>query len=297
MDLAKFSHEFRVEPGKKIDLGRDYDPRSTGGYKKPENADELLQEGIRRLAEYQDKLYAENRQALLIIIQALDAAGKDSVIEHVLSGINPAGCQVYSFKAPSQEELDHDYLWRGIRALPERGRIGIHNRSWYEEVLVVRVHPAFLDGQRLPPEPSGAKLWQQRFEQINNLEKHLVQNGTQVLKLFLNVSKEEQRERQLERIDKPEKNWKFSAADIDERKRWDEYMAAYEDLFQHTSTELAPWYILPADRKWFTRLAAAGIIAAKLAGMDPKYPAVSEDARQKMLACREVLMAEAGETK
>jgi len=297
MDLAKFSHEFRVEPGKKIDLGRDYDPRDTGGYKKPENADELLQEGIRRLAEYQDKLYAENRQALLIIIQALDAAGKDSVIEHVLSGINPAGCQVYSFKAPSQEELDHDYLWRGIRALPERGRIGIHNRSWYEEVLVVRVHPAFLDGQRLPPEPSGAKLWQQRFEQINNLEKHLVQNGTQVLKLFLNVSKEEQRERQLERIDKPEKNWKFSAADIDERKRWDEYMAAYEDLFQHTSTELAPWYILPADRKWFTRLAAAGIIAAKLAGMDPKYPAVSEDARQKMLACREVLMAEAGETK
>jgi PPK2 family polyphosphate:nucleotide phosphotransferase len=216
------------------------------------------------------------------------------VIEHVMSGINPAGCQVYSFKAPSQEELDHDYLWRGVKALPERGRIGIHNRSWYEEVLVVRVHPAFLDAQRLPRASLGAGLWRQRFEQINNLEKHLVQNGTQVLKLFLNVSKEEQAERQLERIDQPEKHWKFNAADIEERQHWDAYRAAYEDMFEHTSTELAPWYILPADRKWFTRLAAAGIIAAKLAEMDPQYPAVSDEARQKMLACREVLMAEDG---
>ena len=209
-----------------------------------------------------------------------------------MTGINPTGVQVTSFKAPSAEELDHDYLWRAVRALPGRGMIGIFNRSYYEEVLVVRVHPSFLGPQRLPPDTVGDGLWKQRFQEINNFEQYLVNQGTEVLKIFLNVSKEEQRQRQLDRIDKPDKNWKFSAADIEERKYWDKYLEAFEEVFNHTSTECAPWYVVPADSKWFTRLAVAGIIAEKLIEMDPQFPVVSEEARQEMLAARAVLVAE-----
>jgi PPK2 family polyphosphate:nucleotide phosphotransferase len=209
-----------------------------------------------------------------------------------MTGVNPVGVQVASFKAPNAAELDHDYLWRCVRVLPERGRIGIFNRSYYEEVLVVRVHPSFLDAQRLPPTASGEALWAQRFEQINNLEKHLVQNGTEVLKIYLNTSKEEQRLQQLERIDTPSKHWKFNPADIKERAFWDEYMRAYEEVFTHTSTAVAPWYVVPADKRWFTRLAVAAIIAEKLAEMNPQYPAISDEARQKMAEARAILIAE-----
>ncbi len=292
MDIEKFVKQFRVEPNSKITLRKDFDPGSTGGYeKKSLDEDELLAQGIQVLADYQEKLYAENAPALLIIIQALDAAGKDSAVAHVMSGVNPTGCQVFSFKAPNPEELDHDYLWRAVRALPERGRIGIFNRSYYEEVLVVRVHPAFLVPQRLPPATLDDKLWQQRFEEINNFEKYLVRQGTEILKIFLNVSKEEQRQRQLERIERPEKNWKFSPADIEERQYWDQYIDAFEDVFNQTSTKWAPWYIVPADKKWFTRLAVAGIIGQKLIDMDPKFPVVDEKARAAMLAAREKLIA------
>jgi PPK2 family polyphosphate:nucleotide phosphotransferase len=295
MDIDKFTKQFRIEPGRRVDLAKDFDPRSTGDYqKKTINEGELLEQGIELLSGYQEKLYAENRRALLVVIQALDAAGKDSAIKHVLSGINPTGVQVTSFKAPSTEELDHDYLWRAVRALPGRGMIGIFNRSYYEEVLVVRAHPAFLDPQRLPPETLGDGLWKQRFEEINNFERYLVSQGTDVLKIFLNVSKEEQRERQLERIDRPEKNWKFNAGDIEERKYWDKYTAAFEEVFTYTSTKWAPWYVVPADAKWFTRLAVAAIIAEKLIEMDPQFPTVSEEARQKMLAARAELAGEGG---
>jgi PPK2 family polyphosphate:nucleotide phosphotransferase len=298
MDLDKLVDQMRVKPGKKIDLEKDFDPGWTGGYKKKSvDADELLEEGIAQLAKYQERLYAENRQSLLVVIQALDAAGKDSALAHVLTGLNPTGFQVFSFKAPNAEELDHDYLWRIVKALPERGRIGIFNRSHYEEVLAVRVHPSFLGPQRLPPHTLGDGLWKQRFEEINNFEKYLVQQGTQVVKIFLHVSKEEQRLQQLERIDTPEKNWKFNPGDIEERKYWKEYMKAFEDVFNHTSTEWAPWYVVPGDKRWFARPAIAAIIARKLAKMDPQFPTISEDDRQKMLASREVLIAEGGQAK
>jgi PPK2 family polyphosphate:nucleotide phosphotransferase len=293
--LLDFTKKFLVEPGRKVHLDKDFDPGFTAGYeKKSIDAKGLLEEGIERLASYQEKLYAENRQALLIIIQALDAAGKDSVVKHVMSGINPTGVRVTSFKAPSAEELDHDYLWRVVKALPARGMIGIFNRSHYEEVIVVRVHPGFVEGQRLPPATVGDGLWKQRFEEINAFERYLVNQGTQIVKIYLNVSRDEQRKRQLERIDRPEKNWKFNAGDIKERGHWDEYMKAFEEVFRHTSTPWAPWYIVPADSKWFTRLAVAGIIAEKLIEMDPKFPTVSEEDRQEMLAAREQLMAEEG---
>lgn len=292
-DIKKFARHFLIEPGSKVDITKDFDPRDTHGYDKPENAGDILQAGVELLAEYQDRLYAENARALLVVLQALDAAGKDSTIKHVLSGVNPAGCQVTSFKAPSAEELDHDYLWRCVKALPARGNIGIFNRSHYEEVLVVRVHPQFLNAQRLPSSSMGEKLWSQRFRQINAFEKHLVENGTEIVKIFLHISKEEQRQRQLERIDKPEKNWKFNAGDIEERKHWDAYMAAYEQVFEHSSTAWAPWYVVPADRKWFARLAVAAIVAHKLIEMDPHYPPVSEAQRQAMLECRSALLTEA----
>lgn len=298
MDLDKLVDQMRVKPGKKIDLEKDFDPGWTGGYKKKSvDADELLEEGIAQLAKYQERLYAENRQSLLVVIQALDAAGKDSALAHVLTGLNPTGFQVFSFKAPNAEELDHDYLWRIVKALPERGRIGIFNRSHYEEVLAVRVHPSFLGPQRLPPHTLGDGLWKQRFEEINNFEKYLVQQGTQIVKIFLHVSKEEQRLQQLERIDTPEKNWKFNPGDIEERKYWKDYMKAFEDVFNHTSTEWAPWYVVPGDKRWFARPAIAAIIARKLAKMDPQFPTISEDDRQKMLASREVLIAEGGQDK
>jgi PPK2 family polyphosphate:nucleotide phosphotransferase len=283
---------FLVPPGKKISLKDDYDPGYSPPSLKKSDAGELLELGVQKLAQYQDKLYAQDVHALLVIFQAMDAAGKDGAIKHVMSGINPQGCQVFSFKAPTSEELDHDYLWRHFKALPERGRIGIFNRSHYEEVLVVRVHPEILARQQLPASSKSAELWQRRYEQINAFEKYLVGNGIHVVKIFLNVSKEEQKKRFLERIDTPEKNWKFSAFDVKERGHWDEYMQAYEEMFNATSTEWAPWHIIPADKKWFTRLGVAALIAAKLEEIDPHYPVVDEKKKQELLDCKALLEAE-----
>jgi PPK2 family polyphosphate:nucleotide phosphotransferase len=229
---------------------------------------------------------------LLIIFQALDASGKDSTIKHVMSGVDPQGCQVFSFKAPSAEELDHDYLWRSAKSLPERGRIGIFNRSYYEEVLVVRVHPEILSAQQLPPEARHENIWQHRFEEINDFERYLKRNGIAVLKFFLHISKEKQRERFLKRINTPEKNWKFSLNDVKERSFWDDYMAAYEDMFNHTSTENAPWYIIPADKKWFMRTAVADVIITKLESLNLSYPTISEEHRQNLLKAKELLEQE-----
>ncbi len=293
-ELKEFTSHFAVKPGMKVDLKKDFDPGDTAGYEKPENAAELLEDSVEFLAAYQEKLYAENARGLLVVLQALDAAGKDSTIEHVMRGLNPTACQVYSFKAPSSEELDHDYLWRAWKVLPARGNIAIHNRSYYEEVLVVRVHPQFLNGQRLPKRTLGKGLWQQRFKEINNFEKYLDDNGFEIIKIFLNVSKEEQCQRQLARIDTPEKNWKFNPGDIEERKYWDDYIAAYEDVLTRTSTSIAPWYVVPADAKWFARIVVAAIIANKLVEMDPQFPTVSEEGKQAMLACRADLADECG---
>lgn len=290
--LEKLIQSFRVPPGKKISL-KDYDPADTGGLvKKKEDAAKLLQEGVQLLSEYQDKLYAQDTHALLIILQAMDAAGKDSVIKHVMSGLNPQGCQVYSFKTPSTEELDHDYLWRHFKALPARGRIGIFNRSHYEELLVVRVHPELLMRERLPAEARTKEIWKSRFEEVNNFEEYLIANGIVVIKLFLNVSKEEQRKRFLGRIDQPQKNWKFSLSDAKERAFWDAYMKAYEEVFNHTSTAWAPWYVIPADHKWFTRLAVAAIVVAKMQEINPDYPRVSQEQEQELLKAKEVLLNE-----
>lgn len=278
-----------VPPGSKISLARDYDPDHKPDFVTKEDADALMQEGIAELDELQDKLYAQDTYSLLIIFQAMDAAGKDGTIKHVMSGVNPQGCQVYSFKAPSDEELDHDYLWRSFKALPERGRIGIFNRSYFEEVLVVRVHPEILAGQQIPAESKTKRIWKRRFEEINNFEKYLVANGIIVLKFFLHVSKEEQKKRFLERIERPEKNWKFSVNDVKERAFWDDYMGAYEDAFNHTSTEWAPWHIIPADRKWFTRLAVGWVILDKLRKLNLKYPTVSEEHKRELLKAQEIL--------
>jgi PPK2 family polyphosphate:nucleotide phosphotransferase len=280
-----------VQPGTQISL-KDYDPNSTGKYHDKAEAQLKLQVGVKQLGTYQDVLYAQNTHALLLIFQAMDAAGKDSTIKHVMSGINPQGCQVYSFKSPSPEELDHDYLWRSSKALPERGRIGIFNRSYYEEVLIVRVHPEILANQQLPHVPKGDRIWQQRFEEINNFEKYLTNNGTVILKFFLNVSKAEQKKRFLDRINLPEKNWKFSVGDATERKRWDEYMNAYEDVFNHTSTEWAPWHIIPADHKWYTRLAVADIICAKLKELNLQYPQLTQEHLQELLRVKGILESE-----
>jgi len=251
---------------------KEYDPASTGRFKDKEEAAKKLADDVEKLTALQDVLYAQNNYALLIIVQAMDAAGKDGVIKHVMSGVNPQGCQVVSFKAPSAEELDHDYLWRCVKQVPERGRIGIFNRSYYEEVLIVRVHPGILQSQKIPPALIGKDIWKARFEQINSYEKYLTRNGVVILKFFLNVSKKEQKKRFLERIDNPEKNWKFSADDVKERAHWDEYMRAYEEIFSHTSTEWAPWYIIPADRKWFTRAAVANVIVDTLQSLGLRYP-------------------------
>jgi PPK2 family polyphosphate:nucleotide phosphotransferase len=280
-----------VQPGTTIFL-KDYDPNSTGKYHDKAEAQLKLQEGVKQLGTYQNVLYAQNTYALLLIFQAMDAAGKDSTIKHVMSGVNPQGCQVFSFKSPSHEELDHDYLWRSSKALPERGRIGIFNRSYYEEVLVVRVHPEILANQQLPHVPKGERIWHQRFEEINNFEKYLTNNGIVVLKFFLNVSKAEQKKRFLDRINLPEKNWKFSVSDATERDRWDEYMNAYEDVFNHTSTEWAPWHIIPADHKWYTRLAVADIICAKLKELNLQYPQVSQEHLQELLRVKGILESE-----
>ena len=281
-----------VKPGSQISLVKDYNPGYKCEFHQKGDAVRKLKAGILQLAKYQDILYAQNNYSLLIIFQAMDAAGKDSTIKHVMSGVNPQGCQVFSFKAPSEEELDHDYLWRSMRALPERGRIGIFNRSYYEELLIVRVHPEILKKQQLPIFPKGDQIWKQRFEEINNFEKYLVNNGVIVLKFFLNVSKSVQRKRFLERIDSPEKNWKFSASDLQERRFWDDYMNAYEEVFNHTSTEFAPWYIVPADRKWFTRLIVADIICQKLQELNLQYPKISEEYKRKLSEAKKALEAE-----
>jgi PPK2 family polyphosphate:nucleotide phosphotransferase len=281
-----------VPPGKKISLRKDYDPSYKADYIDKQQAGETLQQGIEKLAQYQDILYAQDTYALLILFQAMDAAGKDGTIKHVMSGINPQGCQVFSFKAPSDEDLDHDYLWRCFKALPERGRIGIFNRSYYEEVLVTRVHPEILNRQKLPPGLKDKNIWKKRFEEINNFEHYLVKNGIIILKFFLNVSKEEQKKRFLERIDRPDKNWKFSKNDVKERAFWEDYMDAYEEVFNHTSTEWAPWYIIPADRKWFSRLAVAAIIDRTLEKMNLQYPIVTEEQKQGLLEAKKILESE-----
>jgi PPK2 family polyphosphate:nucleotide phosphotransferase len=265
-----------VEPGKTISLKKDFDPKYTGAFKGKEEALTELKLNVERLAKEQAVLYGGDTYALLLVFQALDAAGKDGTIKHVMSGVNPQGCEVYSFKAPSHEELEHDYLWRSAKVLPQRGRIGIFNRSYYEEVLVVRVHPDLLAQQHLPALGKNESIWKRRFQEINSFEKYLVSNGIIVLKFFLNVSKSEQKSRFLKRIAEKEKNWKFSAGDIRERQYWDEYMKAYEEMFNQTSTEWAPWYIIPADHKWFTRLCVSEIVVATLKSLDLKYPQVSE---------------------
>ena len=283
---------FLAREGKKLDL-QDHPTDFTGDYNEKKDAVKDLEKNIKRLAELQDVLYAQNVYALLIIFQAMDAAGKDSTIEHVMSGINPQGCQVVSFKQPSAEELDHDFLWRCAIATPERGRIGIFNRSHYEEVLVVRVHPQILQAQQLPDEIKNDKnIWKNRFRQIRNFEETLADNGIHTIKFFLHVSKEEQKKRFLARIDEPDKNWKFSAGDVKERELWSDYMNAYRDAIEATSTEKAPWYIIPADKKWFMRLAVSEIIVKKLESMNLQYPVLPEAHKQELAEAKKMLEAE-----
>jgi PPK2 family polyphosphate:nucleotide phosphotransferase len=290
--LRKVMQQLSVPPDRKISL-KDYDPEWTAHIRDKKEATELLQRGVKQLAEQQDRLYAQDTYAVLLIFQAMDAAGKDGTIKHVMSGVNPQGCQVFSFKAPSAEERDHDYLWRSMKALPERGRFGIHNRSYYEEVLVARVHPKILESQQLPKRAKkNKKIWDDRFDHINNFEKYLFENGIIVIKFFLNVSKKEQKKRFLERIDLPEKNWKFSVADARERTFWKDYMRAYEEVFTHTSTKWAPWYIVPANNKWFMRLAVAGIIYQTLQDLNLKYPKVTKEHKKELLATKQLLLAE-----
>lgn len=282
---------FRVHPGQKVHLGR-YDPADTGPSMNRQTAVAKLAGGIKRLATLQARLYAQDCWAVLFIFQAMDAAGKDSAIKHVMSGLNPQGTQVFSFKQPSNEELDHDYLWRSVKALPERGRIGIFNRSYYEEVLVVRVHPEILGRQRLAPSLVTHDLWKERYEDINAFERYLSRNGTLIRKFFLHVSKDEQRRRFLERLDEPSKNWKFSSADLEERERWDDYIRAYEQAMSKTSTKHAPWYIVPADHKWFTRLVIAELVIEALESLDLTFPKASKAHLQELAEARRRLEAE-----
>jgi len=289
--IRKFVKPYRVDDGKKFRL-KDHDPADSNGLDSKEKAEKLLAKGVERLAELQDKLYAQDKWAVLLIFQAMDAAGKDGAIKHVMSGINPQGCQVYSFKSPTSEELDHDFLWRTAKSLPERGRIGIFNRSYYEEVLVVRVHPEFLEKQKLPSQLITKRVWKERYEEIAAHERYLARNGVVVLKFFLNVSKAEQKKRFLERLDRPEKNWKFSAADARERQHWNEYMAAYEDLIRETAAPHAPWIVVPADKKWFARLVVAAAVADAMEKLDLEYPKVSDAQKKELAAARKVLESE-----
>ncbi len=292
MKIGKIVRRYRVASGKGFRLA-DHDPRDTAHLREEKKkAGALLAEGVERLAELQDKLYAQDRWSVLVILQAMDAAGKDGTIKHVMSGVNPQGCQVYSFKAPSPEELDHDFLWRTTRCVPERGRIGIFNRSYYEEVLVVRVHPELLARQTLPPKLVTRRIWKERFESIADFERHMARNGTVVLKFFLNVSRREQKRRFLERLDEPEKNWKFSGDDVRERQLWKRYMAGYEDAIRHTAKPWAPWYVVPADNKWFTRLVVAGAIIDAMEGLGLRYPEVDAVKMKELAAARKILDAE-----
>jgi PPK2 family polyphosphate:nucleotide phosphotransferase len=285
--------KYRIEQGKKFDL-KDFDPGDTAGLDIDKGeAKDMLRDDVKRLADLQERLYAEDRWALLVIFQAMDAAGKDSAIKHVMSGVNPQGCQVHSFKQPSAQELDHDFLWRTTKALPERGRIGVFNRSYYEEVLVVRVHPEFLKGQKLPARLVTDNLWEQRFEDIRDFERHMTRNGTKILKFFLHVSKDEQRKRFLDRIEEPAKRWKFSLGDVAERALWDRYMEAYEDAIRNTASPDAPWFVVPADHKWFTRLVVARAMAEALEALDLKFPKVEGSALLALEKARKELLAEA----
>jgi PPK2 family polyphosphate:nucleotide phosphotransferase len=289
LNKSKLIESLIVPHNQTISLAHDYDPSYKIHDLNKEEANTLLQENIQEMIELQDKLYAQDTYGVLILFQALDAAGKDGTIKHVMSGINPQGCDVHSFKTPSTEELNHDYLWRATKVLPERGRIGIFNRSYYEEVLVVRVHPEFLEKQKIPKKDQGKDLWQKRFEQINHFEKYLVDNGIIVIKFFLYVSKAEQKKRFLERIDFPEKNWKFSINDLKERAYWDQYIEAYEAMFNHTRTSFAPWYIIPADHKCFTHLAVGTVICEQLEALKLHYPTVSEEFKQQLLVAKQSL--------
>lgn len=283
--------EFRVEPGQKFSL-KNFSPSDHDNYPNKEAAKERLQSDIARMAELQNIFYAADSYSLLIIFQAMDAAGKDGAIKHVMSGLNPQGCQVASFKSPSARELDHDYLWRCNLFLPERGHIGIFNRSYYEEVLAVRVHPEFLAAQKLPASLNKGKIWKRRFEEINNFERYLTNNGTRILKFFLNVSKEEQKRRFYERIENPAKNWKLSPSDVKERAFWNDYQHAYEDMIGQTSTEEAPWYVIPADKKWFSRIAISNVIVKTLESLDLQYPVLNEKQQQDLQRSKELLDAE-----
>jgi PPK2 family polyphosphate:nucleotide phosphotransferase len=284
------ANNYRVESGKHFRL-KDFDPADTGDWKSKEHAEEALMQGIARTAELQDKLYAQDNWAVLLIFQAMDAAGKDGIIKHVMSGVNPQGCQVHSFKAPADLELQHDFLWRTTRQLPERGHIGIFNRSYYEEVLVVRVHPDILKSQKMPPSLVSKKIWDKRFEDICDFERHMTRNGTVIRKFFLNLSKKEQKQRFLARLEEPEKNWKFSAADIHERKYWDDYQDAYEDMIRNTATEEAPWYVVPADNKWFTRMVVSTVLVDTLESLDLSYPQVDPAKRKELEAAKKLLLS------
>ena len=296
LKLDEVVDRFRIDPGEKFRL-KDHDPSWAGNKGVPKArrkkfAEDLLAKSIQELAEAQDRLYASDTWSVLVVLQAMDAAGKDGTIKHVMSGVNPQGCQVFSFKQPSAEELDHNFLWRYSKALPERGRIGIFNRSYYEEVLVVRVHPELAQAERIPGSEIDRKFWEGRYEDVNNLERHLARNGTLVLKFFLNVSKDEQRRRFLKRLNDPSRHWKFSASDISERGHWDAYMEAYQDAIAATSTKWAPWHVIPADHKWVARAAVAHTIAEAVQGLDPKYPEVTPEKLAAIKDARERLEAE-----
>jgi len=290
---------FRVPAGETIRI-KDYNPdwaqteemEELGKDALKERARQILDQNLADLTEAQDLLYADDRHAVLIVLQAMDAAGKDGTIKHVMSGVNPQGCQVFSFKKPSAEDLDHNFLWRYMRCLPERGRIGIFNRSYYEDVLVVKVHPELLAAQRLPAEKFGKRFWHERYQDINTFERHLARNGTLILKFFLNVSKDEQKRRFLERLDRPEKQWKFSAADLAERAHWANYMRAYSDCLSATSTEWAPWYVIPADRKWVTRAVVADVVTTAIRSLDLQYPEVTKEQQEHLAEARRQLSAE-----
>jgi PPK2 family polyphosphate:nucleotide phosphotransferase len=291
--ILKYADLFRVKPGAKVTLADDFDPGFTADVVRKKDARPTLRRGVALLADYQARLAAQDTFGVLVCLQSLDAGGKDGTIRHVMSGVNPQGVAVHSFKVPSAEELNHDFLWRYAQRLPARGEIGIFNRSHYEEVLVVRVHPENLDRQKLPAESKGGDVWERRYREINDWEHYLSDNGIRVVKLFLNLSKEEQRTRFLKRLDLPEKNWKFSSHDVKERERWDDYQAAFSQMLSHTSTSWAPWYVIPADHKWFARLAAAVVIAGTLIEIDPQYPQVSAETREQLVAARADLVAQA----
>jgi len=286
----KLAKAYRVENGKHFRL-KDFDPGETGHWRSKEHAEQALQQGIARMAELQNMLYAQDQWALLLVFQALDAAGKDGAIKHVMSGVNPQGCQVYSFKTPSELELQHDFLWRTTRCLPERGHIGIFNRSYYEEVLVARVHPEVLKNEKTPPSLCGKNIWEERFEDIRSFERHMARSGTVIRKFFLHLSRKEQKRRFLARLEEPEKNWKFSEADIREREFWNDYQDAYEDMIRNTASEHAPWYVVPADNKWFTRIVVSSVIVETLESLHLAYPQVDEAKRREVATAKRLLLA------